>query len=134
MQRTDQDFEDGFAVDLFSPKPRTLIVRTKQPPSAPATSVQGSTGEPWVAVLDYSWVITLNETANDLVGAKVEAPYDLARLRAMGLTDDNTYVGRLSADGKSWIVDDTTRNIHRLFPSQEMLMSVDLKITRESSR
>lgn len=117
MQRTDQDFEDGFAVDLFSPKPRTFIVNTKQPPSAPATSVQGTTGGPWLAVLPYSWIITLNETANDLVGAKVEAPFDPAKLRAMGLTDDNTYVGRLSADGKSWIVDDSTRNIHRYISS-----------------
>ena len=113
MERTDQDFEDGFAVDLFSPSPRTFVVKKKSPPSAPASSVQGTTGEPWVAVLNYSWVITVNESAFDLVGAKVECPYDPVLLRSMGLTDDNTYVGRLAADGKSWLVDDTSRNIHR---------------------
>jgi hypothetical protein len=112
MQRTDQDFVDGLAIDLFSPSPRSLVI-TQKSPSAPASAVQGSTGEPWIAILNYSWVFKLNETARDLVGAKIEAPYDPVQLRQLGVTDDNTYVGRLSSDGKSWLVDDATRNIHR---------------------
>lgn len=113
MQRTDQDFIDGLAIDLFSPTPRSLVVNQKSPPSAPASAVRGTTGEPWIFIYNYSWVINLNETALDLVGAKIEAPYDPVELKRLGVTDDNTYVARLSGDGKSWVVDDATRNIHR---------------------
>jgi hypothetical protein len=118
MQRTDVDFPDGMAIDLFSPGAHSFIATTKTPPSAPATSVQGSTGEPWIAINNYSWVITVNETVFDLVGAKFEALYDPVHLASLGVTDDNTYVGKLSADGKSWIVDDMVRNIHR-YPYQK---------------
>lgn len=31
----------------------------------------------------------------------------------MGVQEGNTYVGTLSADKQSWVVDDTTRNVHR---------------------
>jgi hypothetical protein len=113
MQRTDQDFVDGLAIDLFSPSPRSMVVTQNSPPSAPASAVQGTTGEPWIAIYNYSWVINFNETALDLVGAKIEAPYDPEQLERLGVTDDNTYVGRLSPDGKAWLVDDATRNIHR---------------------
>jgi hypothetical protein len=32
MERTDQDFKDGLALDLFSPKNRTLVVKQNTSP------------------------------------------------------------------------------------------------------
>lgn len=110
MERTDQDFVDGLALDLFSPSNRTLVVRQNTSP-LPGNFVSGSTGEPFVALSNYSWVIKMNETANDLI-AKVELPYDLGILKQMGIDQGNTYVGTLSADGKSWVVSESQRNVH----------------------
>ncbi|KAF4633781.1 hypothetical protein G7Y89_g4330 [Cudoniella acicularis] len=54
----------------------------------------------------------MNETANDLI-AKIEVPCDPRMLNAMGIQEANTYVATLAPDKKSWIVDDSTRNVHR---------------------
>jgi hypothetical protein len=75
MQRTDQDFKNGLALDLVSPRGRTLIVHKKTSP-LPGNFVSGSTGGPFVAPSNYSWVIKVNDTARDLI-AKVELPYEL---------------------------------------------------------
>ena len=74
--------------------------------------MSGTNGEPFVALSNYSYVIKMNETANDLI-AKIEVPYDLATLNSKGVQEANTYVGTLSPDKKSWVVDDATRNVHR---------------------
>lgn len=111
MERTDQDFQDGLALDLFSPKNRTLVVQQNTKPLS-GRFVTGSTGETFVAAMNYSYIIKLNETAQDLV-AKIEIPYDPVALAAMGIQEGNTYVGTLAPDGQSWVVDETTRNVHR---------------------
>ncbi|KAJ3167447.1 hypothetical protein HDU88_002369 [Geranomyces variabilis] len=90
MQRTDFDFADGLAIDLFSPKPRTLIVTQNKSPSAPGTL----------------------SDVTDLV-AKVELPYDPVALAKMGLTEDNTFVGVFSPTTGGWVIDETQRNVHR---------------------
>ena len=64
-----------------------------------------------MALSPYSYVIKLNETADDLI-AKVEVPYDPAQLRAQGVDPANTYVGTLARDKKSWVVSETQRNVH----------------------
>jgi hypothetical protein len=110
MQRTDQDFKDGLALDLFSPKSRTLTVKQNLTP-LPAQFVQGATGEPFVALSNYSYIIQMNETANDLI-AKVEIPHDPVMLATMGINPANTFVVTLAADKKSWIMNDATRNVH----------------------
>ncbi|KAK7182547.1 hypothetical protein PSPO01_11337 [Paraphaeosphaeria sporulosa] len=99
MERTDQDFVDGLALDLFSPSSRTLVVNQNTSP-LPGSFVSGSSGAPFVALSNYSWVIKLNETANDLI-AKVELPYDPIALQRIGIDQGNTYVGMLAADKKS---------------------------------
>jgi hypothetical protein len=111
MERTDQDFQDGLALDLFSPKNRTLIVKQNTSPLG-AQFVTGTTGEPFVALSNYSYLIQMNETANDLI-AKIEVPYDPSMLNAMGIQEANTYVATLAPDKRSWIVNDATRNVHR---------------------
>jgi hypothetical protein len=111
MERTDQDFQDGLALDLFSPKNRTLVVKQNTSPLS-AQFVTGTNGSPFVALSNYSYVITMNETANDLI-AKIEVPYDPVMLNKMGIQEANTYVATLSSDKKSWVVDDATRNVHR---------------------
>lgn len=110
MERTDQDFQDGLALDLFSPRNRTLIVKQNTTPLG-AQFVSGTTGEPFVALSNYSYIIQMNETANDLI-AKIEIPYEPEKLNAMGVQEANTYVATL-ADKKSWVVSESTRNIHR---------------------
>ena len=111
MERTDQDFQDGLALDLFSPKNRTLVVRQNTSP-LPGHFVTGTSGGPFIALSNYSYVINMNETANDLI-AKIEIPYDPAALARLGVQEGNTYVGRLADDRMSWVVDEATRNVHR---------------------
>jgi len=111
MQRTDQDFQDGLALDLFSPKNRTLVVR-QNTKALPGSFVTGSFGEPFIALSTYSYIIKMNETANDLI-AKIEIPYDPVKLNKLDVQEGNTYVGRLADDGLSWVIDETTRNVHR---------------------
>ncbi|KAK1750994.1 hypothetical protein QBC47DRAFT_392050 [Echria macrotheca] len=110
MARTDQDFVDGFAIDLFSPTNRTLVVTNNTSP-LPGNFVTGSSGEGFVNLSSYSWVIKMNESANDLI-AKVELPYDPVALQRQGIDLSNTYVGTLAADGKSWVVAESQRNVH----------------------
>lgn len=111
MERTDQDFQDGLALDLFSPKNRTLIVQQNKTP-LPGHFVTGANGGPFVALSNYSYIIRMNETANDLI-AKIEIPYDPEMLGKMGVQEANTYVGTLASNKKSWVIDDSTRNVHR---------------------
>jgi hypothetical protein len=111
MERTDQDFKDGLALDLFSPKDRTLVVKQNNSP-LPAQFITGTTGEPFVALSTYSYIIQMNETANDLI-AKIEIPYDPVQLKKMGVEEANTYVATLAPNKMSWVIDETTRNVHR---------------------
>jgi len=110
MVRTDQDFVDGLALDLFSPVNRTLVVTQNTSP-LPGNFVTGSTGEGFVNLSNYSWIIKMNETARDLI-AKVELPYDPVALQQQGVDVSNTYVGTLAADKKSWIISESQRNVH----------------------
>jgi hypothetical protein len=110
MERTDQDFVDGLALDLFSPLNRTLVV-TKNPRPLSGRFVSGSTGAPFEALSKYSYVVQMNETANDLI-AKIELPYDPVALQKIGIDQSNTYVGTLAADKKSWVVSESQRNVH----------------------
>jgi hypothetical protein len=111
MERTDQDFKDGLALDLFSPKNRTLVVQLNNSP-LPPEFVSGISGEPWVAVSNYSYQVKMNETANDLI-AKIEIPYDPVVLQQIGVQEQNTYVGTLAPDGRSWMINELQRNVHR---------------------
>src|SRR5579859_5393951 len=104
MERTDQDFQDGLALDLFSPRNRTLVVKQNLSPLS-ASFVTGTTGEPFIALSNYSYIIQMNETANDLI-AKIEVPYDPVMLNSVGVQEANTYVGTLAPDKKSWFVDE----------------------------
>lgn len=110
MARTDQDFVDGLALDLFSPTNRTLVVTNNTSP-LPGNFVTGSSGEGFINLSNYSWIIKFNETANDLI-AKVELPYDPVSLEEQGIAVGNTYVGTLSTDKKSWVVSESQRNVH----------------------
>lgn len=110
MERTDQDFVDGLALDILSPTNRTLIVEQNRSPLC-GSFVSGSNGEPFMAVSNYSYVVRMNEIANDLV-AKIELPYDPEVLQDMGVDVANTYVGVLSEDKTSWMVSESQRNVH----------------------
>lgn len=72
----------------------------------------GGTGVPFVALQNYSYIIKTGDSASDLI-AKIEIPYDLTFLAQQGILEANTYVASLAADGRSWTVNDATRNMHR---------------------
>lgn len=110
MARTDQDFVDGLALDLFSPSNRTLVVTNNSSP-LPGAFVSGSTGEGFVNLSKYSWIIKFNETATDLIG-KIELPYDPDAVAKQGVQLANTYVGQLAKDKKSWKILEAQRNVH----------------------
>lgn len=110
MARTDQDFTDGLALDLFSPTNRTLVVTNNTSP-LPGNFVKGSSGEGFTSLSKYSWVIKMNETARDLI-AKIELPYDPVALQQEGFDVSNTFVGQLAPDGKAWIISEAQRNVH----------------------
>src|ERR1700712_4902941 len=99
MERTDQDFVDGLAIDILSPKNRSVVVQQNLSPLS-GSFVSGSTGDPFFALSNYSYVVQMNETANDLI-AKIELPFDPVNLQMMGVDPSNTYVGQLSADKTS---------------------------------
>ncbi|KAH8680696.1 hypothetical protein BX600DRAFT_428680 [Xylariales sp. PMI_506] len=124
MERTDQDFQDGLALDLFSPKNRTLVVQKNTNP-LPGHFVTGSTGEGFIALSPYSYVIKMNETANDLI-AKIEIPYVPENIQALGVQESNTYVGTLASDGMSWVVNEATRNVHRSENNTRIIKMVSL--------
>jgi hypothetical protein len=106
-----KDFVDGLALDLFSPRNRSVVV-TQNPTPLSGRFVTGSSGESFVALQSYSYIIRMSEPANDLI-AKIEVPYNPQSLAQMGVQESNTYVGRLADDKQSWVVDETTRNVHR---------------------
>lgn len=110
MARTDQDFTDGLALDLFSPTNRTLVVTNNTSP-LPGNFVKGSSGEGFTSLSKYSWIIKMNETAQDLI-AKIELPYDPVALRQEGFDVSNTFVGKLAPDGKAWVISEEQRNVH----------------------
>ena len=101
MDRTDQDFKDGLALDILLPKTRTLSVQQDTSPLG-AQFITGTSGQPFVAlpVSNYSYIIKMNETANDLI-SKFEIPYDPMTIGEKGVQEANTYVATLAADKKS---------------------------------
>ena len=90
MERTDQDFKDGLALDIFSPKNCILVVIQNTSP-LPTQFVTGNSGSSFVALSKYSYIITVNGTANDLI-AKIEVPYDPTALQSIRVQEANTYV------------------------------------------
>ncbi|QDS72307.1 hypothetical protein FKW77_007460 [Venturia effusa] len=110
MERTDQDYADGLAIDLFSPSNRSFTVTQNLSPLA-GNFVSGSTGETFVALSNYSYIVKTSDQAQDLI-AKIELPYDPVKLAGIGIDPASTYVGKLNADKTSWVIDERTRNVH----------------------
>jgi len=76
------------------------------------TFVTGTTGEGFRTVRGYSYIITTNEPASDMI-AKVEIPYDPVRLQNATIAEGDTYIARLAADKKAWEVMDNQRTVQR---------------------
>lgn len=88
---------------------RSLTVEKNNSP-IDGNLVTGIEGEPFFALSNYSYIVKLNETANDLI-AQIELPYTAALLAEKGLEDSNTFVGTLAADESSWVVDEEKRTV-----------------------
>jgi len=73
--------------------------------------VSGATGGQFRGLSAYSYIIKTNEVANDMI-ARVEVPYDPARLTGLTIDASNTFVARMAADNKSWVVEDSLQNIN----------------------
>lgn len=132
MARTDQDFTDGLALDLFSPLNRTLVVTNNTSPLQ-GNFVRGSTGEGFTNLSKYSWIIKMNETAQDLI-AKIELPYDPVALQQQGFDVSNTFVGKLAPDGKAWDVTEGQRNVHVYVVSKLKNICYDTKAMRKDRK
>lgn len=114
MAHTTATLPDGFSLDVFSPTNRTLTV-TPNPSHLPAQFITGSSGDsavPFIALSPTSYVVSTSEIASDLI-AQIAIPYSPATIASQGVQAANTYVAVLAADKKSWIIDDSTRNIQR---------------------
>lgn len=110
MVRTDQDFQDGFVIDVFSPKARTVVVSQNAEPLQ-ARFISGTDGQNFVSLSNYSYVVRTNDSANDMI-AKIEIPFRPTTLNTMNIPQANTYVAQLSPDSRSWVIDMTARNVH----------------------
>lgn len=124
MARTDQDFRDGLALDFFSPKARTLIVQQNKVPLSPQF-VAGVSGEGFVALQNYSYIIRTNDSAQDLI-AKIEISYKPEALALMGIQEANTFVAQLSADNRTWMVNEESRNVHRMENKTRMIKQTSI--------
>jgi pyruvate/2-oxoacid:ferredoxin oxidoreductase beta subunit len=75
------------------------------------TFVSGTTGGQFRGLTGYSYVIKTNQVADDMI-ARVEIPYDPLRLTDLTIDPANTFVARMAADNKSWVVEDSAQNIN----------------------
>lgn len=107
-------YPDGFNLDMLSPTNHTVLVMQNQSP-LPASFITGSDGDaatPYLQLSPVSYVVMTSEYAGDLI-AQVAIPYSPDDLVSKGIQAANTYVAVLSADKRSWVVDESTRNIQR---------------------
>ena len=74
--------------------------------------VTGTTGQTFLGLQSYSYVIKTNVPAPDLV-ARVEMPWDPTKLTQLGIDPSNTFIGKLAPDGKAWEVMDSWRNVNK---------------------
>jgi hypothetical protein len=74
--------------------------------------VTGTTGQQFVGLLGYSYVIQSNTNASDLI-ARIEMPYDPTKLALVGIDPSNTFIGKMASDGKSWQVVNSARNVNK---------------------
>jgi len=114
MAESSITYPDGFALDILSPTNRTLTVTQNQSP-LPANFITGSAGDaatPFLQLSPFSYIVTTSEHAGDLI-AQIAIPYSPTDITAKGIQAANTYVAVLAADKRSWVIDDSTRNIQR---------------------
>jgi hypothetical protein len=124
MSRTDQTFQDGLTLNILSPKNRTITV-TQNTTSLPSQFVTSTTGTSFIALKPYSYILTTNGSATDLI-ASLSILYSPSTLQSLGIQEANTYVATLSPSKKSWVIDDTTRNVHRASTSTRLLKLTSL--------
>lgn len=103
-------FPDRSKVETFSQSQRQLIVNQNTPP-VPANQVTGSTGQPFVALMQQSLSINTNG-ANDLVGGQIELAMDPQMLQQNAVNPDNTFVGQLSPDRQTWMIMEPMRSVN----------------------
>jgi hypothetical protein len=103
-------YKSGLVLEVLSPKDRSLMVSQNTTP-LPGTFVSGaSSSTGFMALQPFSYVVKTSEPANDLI-AEIELPFDKEALQQQGMIPSDTYVGKLAADGKSWMISETRRNI-----------------------
>ncbi|KAF2737996.1 hypothetical protein EJ04DRAFT_550255 [Polyplosphaeria fusca] len=103
-------FPDRSKIETFSQSQQQLIVN-QQTPAVPANQVTGSTGQPFVALMQQSMSVNTNG-ATDLVGGQIELIMDQQMLQQNAVNPDNTYVGQLSPDRQSWMIIEPMRSVN----------------------
>lgn len=110
MQLNSFQFPDGSKIETFSQKQQQLIVN-QNTPAVPANQVTGTTGSPFVALMQQSMSINTNGAQN-LVGGQIELAMDPNMLAQSGINMDNTYVAMLSPDRQTWMIQETMRSVN----------------------
>lgn len=114
MQRSSITYPGGFNLDILAPANHTVLVTQNESP-LPASFITGSAGDastPFLQLSSVSYIVTTTEYAGDLI-AQISIPYSPEDLTSKGIQAANTYVAVLAADKRSWVVDESTRNIQR---------------------
>jgi hypothetical protein len=103
-------FPDGSRIETYSQTQRQLLVNQNQSP-LPGNQVTGSTGNPFMQLSQSSLIVQTNG-GTDLVGAQIELPINQGQLQSNGITQDNTYVAKLSPDRRSWMIIETIKSVN----------------------
>jgi len=110
MQLNSFVFPDRSKIETFSQKQQQIIVN-QQTPSISSNQVTGSTGQPFVPLVQQSMTISTNG-ATDLVGGQIEMAMTPQQLAAVQVNMDNTYVAKLSPDRQTWMIQETMRSVN----------------------
>ncbi|KAF2121894.1 hypothetical protein BDV96DRAFT_133226 [Lophiotrema nucula] len=103
-------FPDRSKVETFSQSQRQLIVN-QNTPSIPPNQVTGSTGQPFVALMQQSMAINTNG-ANDLVGGQIELVMNGQMLQQNAVNPDNVFVAQLSPDRQTWMITEPMQSVN----------------------
>jgi len=110
MQINSVTFPDNTKIETFSQTQKQMIVNQNTAP-LPGNQVTGSTGQPFIALAQNSITVQTND-ASDLVGGQVELAMNTQMMQQNGINPDNTFVGKLSNDRRTWMVMETIRSVN----------------------
>lgn len=101
---------DGLNIDTISKDRHTLNVQlNQQPPTVdfvtPLDPSRVSVGGPWVALTDYSYVFSFENTNPDDLIMRIQAPYSQRQLDNRGVSDNDVFLALFDTMRGGWVID-----------------------------